>query len=39
MFLSEEQGFGVGVGLKIDRARTEQIDNREGGRVAQDSVP
>lgn len=40
-FLPEEDGFGVGVRLKVDRAGTRQIGSweAEGGRVAEDAVP
>ncbi|RWM02545.1 MAG: XRE family transcriptional regulator [Mesorhizobium sp.] len=40
-FLPEEDGFGVGVRLKVDRAGTRQIGSweAEGGRVAEDDVP
>ena len=40
-FLPEEEGFGVGVRLRIDRAGTRQIARweSEGGRVAEDDVP
>ncbi|MDX8479550.1 XRE family transcriptional regulator [Mesorhizobium sp. VK24D] len=39
-FLPEEDGIGVGVRLKVDRAGTRQIGcwEAEGGRVAEDDV-